>query len=283
MTTKPALFTVTVIALTLGWTLTSTAGTAEQCEAAKLKASGNKAECLLDAEADSVKDGEPPKTAKCVANFEAAFAAAEDSYGLDCPTLDDVNDIEALVDFCRDEVAAALSGSGEPPPACPQFPATGQTTCWNSEGVVISCDGTGHDGDIRAGATLSYTVNGNIVHDNNTNLDWEMKTDANVGDTYTWSQAFGYIASLNTAPCFAGHCDWRLPNVKELQSIVDYGQSNPSIHPSFGPTAASFYWSSTTFASITSGALSVNFRSAVVSAFDKDSNLHVRAVRGGSP
>ncbi len=32
------------------------------------------------------------------------------------------------------------------------FPATGQTTCWNSQGGVIACAGTGQDGDIQAGA-----------------------------------------------------------------------------------------------------------------------------------
>ncbi len=40
------------------------------------------------------------------------------------------------------------------------FPATGQTTCWSHSGSVISCPGTGHDGDIQAGATLAYVDNG---------------------------------------------------------------------------------------------------------------------------
>src|SRR5215470_92378 len=40
------------------------------------------------------------------------------------------------------------------------FPATGQRTCYNSAGAVISCAGTGQDGDIQAGAPLSYTDNG---------------------------------------------------------------------------------------------------------------------------
>ncbi|MGH8467752.1 MAG: hypothetical protein ACREVY_01775 [Gammaproteobacteria bacterium] len=89
---------------------------AQNCEAAKLKASGKKAECLLKAEADGVKDGKPAKTAKCVKEFEKAFAKAEKKAEGACPTFGDVGEVEALVDFCRDEVAAALSGSPLPPP-----------------------------------------------------------------------------------------------------------------------------------------------------------------------
>ena len=40
------------------------------------------------------------------------------------------------------------------------FPATGQTTCWNSAGAVIACAGTGHDGEVEVGATLAYVDNG---------------------------------------------------------------------------------------------------------------------------
>jgi hypothetical protein len=49
----------------------------------------------------------------------------------------------------------------------------------------------------------------------------------------------------------AGHRDWHIPNIKELQSIVDYGMFNPAIDSTFpGATALSFYWSATTSASI---------------------------------
>ncbi len=34
---------------------------------------------------------------------------------------------------------------------------------------------------------------------------------------YTWEQAFAHVAALN-GMSFAGHADWRLPNVKELQA-----------------------------------------------------------------
>ena len=45
-------------------------------------------------------------------------------------------------------------------------------------GTVIPCAGTGQDGDIQAGATLSYTDNGDgTITDNNTGLMWEKKSD----------------------------------------------------------------------------------------------------------
>jgi hypothetical protein len=61
---------------------------------------------------------------------------------------------------------------------CQAIPATGQTTCWDGTGVGVSCSGTDHDGDIKAGAPLAYlnTADGTIT-DLNTGLMWEKKSD----------------------------------------------------------------------------------------------------------
>src|SRR2546422_4574104 len=110
--------------------------------------------------------------------------------------------------------------------AC-QLPATGQTTCWDSSGNVIPCAGTGQDGDLQKGAPLSYTDNGDgTITDNNTGLMWEkLSMDGSVHDvsnTYTWANAFAqHVATLN-GTSFAGHNDWRMPNVKELESLMNY-------------------------------------------------------------
>lgn len=197
-----------------------------------------------------------------------------------------VVDIQALIDACED---AALLGSSPAP--CQQFPATGQTTVYR----------TGDDGDVQAGATLDYTDNGDgTITDNNTGLQWAKKSSDgsihDVDDTYTWEDAFAvYIAGLNTAN-FAGHNDWRLANAKELQSIVNYQNANPSVSPEFNTncvsnatvltgscTAASNCWSSTTFASFPNFAWLVNFIDGFVYGDGKFNGLHVRAVRGGSP
>jgi hypothetical protein len=180
-----------------------------------------------------------------------------------------------------------------------RFPATGQMTCWDSSGNLIPCAGTGHDGEIQAGATLRYRDNGNgTITDLNTKLAWEKQSDdGSIHDQntlYTWDDAFGvHVAELNAAN-FAGHNDWRVPNAKELQSIVNYENFNPAVSAAFNNncsgstvltgscTAVSFYWSSTTVAFTPSLAWDVNFN-GVVAAIDKSFKSHVRAVRGGSP
>src|SRR5215510_10778276 len=59
------------------------------------------------------------------------------------------------------------------------FPATGQTTCWDSSGTLIPCAGTGQDGDTRAGAPLAYTDNGDgTITDDDTGLMWEKQGNA---------------------------------------------------------------------------------------------------------
>lgn len=166
------------------------------------------------------------------------------------------------------------------------LPATGQTTSF----------AIGDDGAIRAGAALNYTDNGDgTVTDNNTGLVWEKKTDANVNLNFTWQGALDYVAELNAmngGAGFAGHNDWRLPNMRELLSIVDYSRSNPSIHPVFGPTKGVLnfvaYWSSTSWAAFfpESNAWAVDFADGYGNpggtlAFGKSSALRVRAVRGG--
>jgi hypothetical protein len=148
---------------------------ADRCEARKLKAAGEKAECLLEEEADEIL-GKKPRFAKCSDRFTKAFAKAEAKAGPGvCPTEGDAV-AEARVDACVAAIATLLSG-GVPPPT-QQYPATGQTTCWDSAGAVIPCAGTGNDGDIQAGATLSYTDNGDgTITDNNTGLMWAKKSD----------------------------------------------------------------------------------------------------------
>ncbi len=102
----------------------------------------------------------------------------------------------------------------------------------------------------------SFTDNGDgTITDAATGLMW-MQDDSHSG--MTWKNALSYAENFE----YAGHSDWRLPDVKELQSIVDYSRSPQSsnsaaIDPLFVSTQITneaweldypYYWSSTTHA-----------------------------------
>ena len=166
---------------------------------------------------------------------------------------------------------------------------------------MIACAGTGHDGEIQAGAPFSYTDNGDgTITDLNTGLMWEKKSDdGSIHDKdtfYTWDNAFAvHVATLNdpNAP-FAGHTDWRLPNFKELVSILDLERFVPPVDPVFNTacapsctvttcscTRSSRYWSSTSLADFPPFAWQVIFSNGEVISASKIADNFVRAVRGG--
>lgn len=113
--------------------------------------------------------------------------------------------------------------------------------------------------------------------------------------------AFEWLAALNAAS-FAGHSDWRLPNARELETLVDRDRFSPVVAPVFdancGPesignpsctvltcscTVPGVYWTSSTYVNVPSFAWGVFFNDGVVSGRPKDGALElVRAVRGGS-
>ena len=95
---------------------------------------------------------------------------------------------------------------------------------------------------------------------------------------YTWQAALQYCEGLE----LAGHDDWRLPNVRELQSIVDYGRFSPAIDPAFDAVGAvEMYWSSSYYVGMPDRAWFVSFIAGEVSFVPQDTHWHIRAVRGG--
>ena len=98
--------------------------------------------------------------------------------------------------------------------------------------------------------------------------------------TMTWEEALTYCEELE----LAGKDDWRLPNINELQSIVDYTAYDPSVDVTIFPdTQSGSYWSSTTYDPNSDIAWDIHFLSGDiwVSTPDKTGNRYVRAVRGG--
>ncbi|KJU87045.1 secreted protein containing DUF1566 [Candidatus Magnetobacterium bavaricum] len=166
--------------------------------------------------------------------------------------------------------------------------STGQTTTY----------ATGDDGALKKGVAWPnprFTDNSNnTVTDNLTGLVWAKDAGTPTvgsivsffmctGGTKTWQAALNYVACLN-AYNYLGYRDWRLPNRKELSSLVDRGRytsSIPSGHP-FSNLQSSDYWSSTTYASVTSNAWLIDMSDGYVySDDDKTSSHYVWPVRGG--
>ena len=158
-----------------------------------------------------------------------------------------------------------LGGSA---PTCPAsngqpsgLPDTGQTTCHDQNGTLVPCESDtcrGQDGFYQSGCPSDdrFLDNGDgTVTDNCTGLMWQKDTgDTEGAKALAWCDAVAYCEDL----ILAGHDDWRLPNIRELESIVDYGRSNPSIDPVFG-AAPGTYWSSTSYAEQSRAAWQVHF------------------------
>ncbi len=85
-----------------------------------------------------------------------------------------------------------------------------------------------------------FTDNGNgTITDNLTQLIWQKVPNTNL---LTWENAIAYSENLS----LANATDWRLPNIKELQSLNDETKSNPSVNTTFFETIGTKnYWSST--------------------------------------
>jgi hypothetical protein len=119
-----------------------------------------------------------------------------------------------------------------------------------------------------------------VTVDNRTGLVW--MTDGNFwGSSTTWANAITRCQNLNTG-VYAGYTDWRLPNVRELMTIIQCGAYGPAIDSAnFRNTQNLYYWSSTTHATTATSAWCVYFLRGSVNYFGKTSYYYVRAVRGG--
>ena len=151
------------------------------------------------------------------------------------------------------------------------------------------------------------------VRDNVTDLTWEVKVNdssqlRHQGHAYTWYSTDGstnggdvgdvgsttscistltscntqaYTAAVNgTALC--GFTDWRLPSIRELQTLVHYGAQNPAIDPTYFPnTLASNFWSASSYGPNPASAWVVFFDDGRVVTSGKPVDRRVRLVRGG--
>ena len=137
--------------------------------------------------------------------------------------------------------------------------------------------------------TADFTVNGNgTVTHLKTGLMWKQcaeglsttttACDTGSASTMNWATALTTAAADSTA----GFNDWRLPNDKELESIVETGCYTPSINETAFPnTPSNWFWSSTAYASVPADAWFVSFANGGSNAVNKPDLYDVRLVRSG--
>jgi len=187
--------------------------------------------------------------------------------------LEELDNIEYLL---TEEVIPKLECPECPP--CPEceahVPKTGQTTLY----------ATGDDGDLRMGIPWPdprFTDNGDgTVTDNLTGLMWTENAQLILGQM-NWHDALTACNDLD----FAGYNDWRLPNVRELFSLIDFGASGPAlpVDHSFINVQHWYYWTSTSRVDDGDRAWYVNMRLGGIHdpAKSESSYCYVWPVRGG--
>ena len=98
-----------------------------------------------------------------------------------------------------------------------------------------------------------FTRNGSVVYDSKTQLSWQNKPSTK---KFNWSDAKSYCSNLT----YGGKEDWRLPNIDELKSLVDYSKYNPAIATTLIDIKTDdYYWSSSKAVSSSSSAWVVLF------------------------
>jgi hypothetical protein len=128
---------------------------------------------------------------------------------------------------------------------------TGQTECYGIDGTVVSCKNSGQDGGLRPGIPWPanrFAVAGQLVVDQLTGLNW-LKNANPAEFPVTWQESLDFIAGMNREK-EAGRTDWRLPNRREIRSLLDFAMRQPALpaeHP-FENVFLGWYWTSTTAA-----------------------------------
>jgi hypothetical protein len=170
------------------------------------------------------------------------------------------------------------------------LPKTGQTISYPNGDDTDRDDGYYEKGTPTSGDRYTYGftygtgAEEGTVTDNGTGLMWITDPSAisspDFNLTMTWEAAITNCEVL----VYAGHSDWRLPNINELITIVNWGAISPAMYIGyFANTTFDYYWSSTTCASDTNSAWRVYFGVADVLGVSKTASYHVRPVRGGKP
>ena len=139
--------------------------------------------------------------------------------------------------------------------------------------------------------------NNGLITDVRTGLVWRKCTEGQSGEAcsegergdsrFTWKEALQHVKAVNVNSSDA-YSDWRLPNKKELESIIENSCVAPSINtnffyifPSRSFYADANYWTSTTVAGDPAAAWIALFQYGAVAQGKKSDKFFIRLVRGG--
>jgi len=158
-------------------------------------------------------------------------------------------------------------------------------SAWSTLSVAQTCNSS----ITKIAPDNRYVINDDTVNDTETNLIWARCSQGQTynnttqgcddsASTYNWQQALAQAKDSN----LSSYTDWRLPNIKELASLVETACYIPSINASVFPnTVEDYYWSSSAYASSSLDAWLVSFSDGLADTSHKLNVKHVRLVRGG--
>ena len=133
---------------------------------------------------------------------------------------------------------------------------------------------------------LADSANGTVT-DTRTGLMWDrcarglsgVGCATGTASIFTWQAALNAAATIGT---YKGYNDWRLPNLKELRSLVEECRINPSINEfAFPNTSASLFLSGSPYAGDATSAWGVGFLVGNAAVVGRSGAYQVRLVRAG--
>jgi hypothetical protein len=170
-------------------------------------------------------------------------------------------------------VLAVRSGQAD---GAVSLPKTGCTTSYE----------TGDDGGLEMGIAwpsprfiVGTGAESGCITDNLTGLMWDLSGNISGGGV-NWTQALSDCDNHN----LGGYTDWRLPNIHELESLINAEETDPALWlngQGFSSVIGDSYWSSTTYAPNTDNAWTCYMRTGYPLYGDKIANCYVLVVRAG--